>query len=156
MSESTGRIKVQAELTGYFGPSVNLLGMLDTNSGFMIVAKELPVGERVDGALVITNSNRGERDRLFTEDDLQASIRQFFSARSMKLLELLAAVQKHDPGNRIQTTGVNERGTRYELSNETTNGNVAVLAMTFAANLSMTAEAANDMASEMTAMFLSI
>jgi hypothetical protein len=149
------RIKIQAEIAGYFGPAVNLLGIVDVATGFMIVSKELTVGERVEDALVITNNTRSERDRLFVEADLQDAIRLFYSARTMSLLELLPTVQKHDPSSRINT-GMNDRGTRYELSPETTNGNVAVLAMVLATNASTTAESVNEMASEMAEMFLSI
>jgi len=149
-------VHIQAEITGYGGQAVNLRAALDPASGYIIVSKELPFGERIPGALVVTNNSRGERDRLFTEEDFSTAIRQYFNVRAMKLIELLSAVTKHDPQSRIQTTGFNESGTRFELSTETSNGNVAVLAIINAASLSQNASDAMDMGSEMRDMFLSI
>lgn len=149
-------IHIQAEISGYFGPPINLRALLDPASGYMIVSKELPPGERIGGALVVTNNSRGERDRLFTEDDLSDAIRQLYRAQAGKLLELLPAVTKHDPTHRLQVATMTENGTRYELSSETTNGNVAVLALVNAANLTLNASDATDMAAEMRDMFLSI
>jgi hypothetical protein len=68
----------------------------------------------------------------------------------------MSAVAKHDPQARIQTAGFNESGTRYELSPDTTNGNVAILALVNAANITLKANDAMDMGEEMAAMFLSI
>jgi hypothetical protein len=149
-------ITMQAEIVGYFGAPVNIRAMLDSASGFLIVSDELPRGERVGGALVVTNDPRGERDRLFTEDDFQDAIRQFFSTKQMGFLEILAPCVKHDPQARLQVAGFNESGTRYELSPDTTNGNVAVLALVNAANLTLKANDAMSMGEEMAAMFLSI
>ena len=149
-------VHIQAEISGYGAQPVNLRAALDPASGYIIVSKELPFGERIPGALVVTNNARGERDRLFTEEDFSTAIRQYFNVRAMKLIELLSAVTKHDPQSRIQTTGFNESGTRFELSTETSNGNVAVLAIINAASLSQNASDAMDMGSEMRDMFLSI
>jgi hypothetical protein len=147
---------MQAEIVGYFGHPVNLLAMLDPTSGYLIISDELTPGERLDGALVVTNDARSNRDRLFTEDDFQDAIRQFFSAKHTGVLEIMSAVSKHDPQARIQTAGFNESGTRYELSTDTTNGNVAILALVNAANITLKANDAMDMGSEMASMFMSI
>jgi hypothetical protein len=152
----TALVHIQAEITGYAGQAVNLRAALDPASGYIMISKELPFGERIPGALVVTNNTRGERDRLFTEDDFSTAIRQYFSVQAMKLLELLSAVSKHDPQLKIQTAGFNEGGTRYELSTETTSGNVAVLAIINAAHLTQNANDAMDFAGEISDMFLSI
>jgi hypothetical protein len=149
-------VTMQAEIVGYHGQAVNLRAMLDTASGFIIVSDEMPPGERVSGALVVTNDPRGERDRLFTEEAFQDAIRQFYSAKHTGLLEIMSQVAKHDPQARIQTSGFNESGTRYELSTDTTNGNVAILALVNAANVTLKANDAMDMGAEMASMFLSI
>jgi hypothetical protein len=149
-------VTMQAEIVGYHGQPVNLLAMLDPASGYVIVSDELTPGERLPGALVVTNNPRGERDRLFTEEAFQDAIRQFYSAKHTSLLEIMSAVSKHDPQARIQTAGFNESGTRYELSPDTTNGNVAILALVNASNITLKANDAMDMGAEMASMFLSI
>jgi hypothetical protein len=150
-------IRIQAEITGYGGPAANLLGALDSESGLLIVAKELDMGERQPDALVASNDPRSERrDRLFTEADLQDAIRLYFRATSTGMIELLANVAKHEVAHRIQKSGINENGTRYELSPEITNGSVAVLALVLLADNAYKAQSATDFSSELAEFFLSI
>lgn len=141
---------MQAEIGGYFGKSVNLIAALDPDSGLVIVSKELTLGERVPGAPFVTN------DRRFTEDRFSDAIRHYFRAISTGLLELTPAVPKHDPKHKIETDSMNENGARYRLHPDTSNGNVAVLAIMEASNLSRSATGTSQAAMEMRDMFLSI
>jgi hypothetical protein len=153
----TTTVRLQAEVTGYSGPAVNLLGALDPDSGLLIVAKELAVGERLDGSMVTSNDPRSERrDRLFSEDDLQDSIHLFFRAKSTAMLELLPHVAKHEPAHRIETNGMDENGTKYRMAPDITNGNVAVLALTALADRAYKAQSATSFSQELADMFLSI
>jgi hypothetical protein len=147
---------MQAEIGGYFGKSVNLIAALDPDSGLVIVSKELTLGERVPGAPFVTNDPRSERDRLFTEDRFSDAIRHYFRAISTGLLELTPAVPKHDPKHKIETDSMNENGARYRLHPDTSNGNVAVLAIMEASNLSRSAMGTSQAAMKMRDMFLSI
>lgn len=150
-------IRIQAEITGYGGPAVNLLGALDPDSGLLIVAKELKFGERMEGTIVVSNDSRSERrDKLFSEDDLQDAIRLYFRSLSTSLVELLPTVTKHEPGHRIENDGIGENGTKYRLSPDITNGNVAVLALTFVADSAYRAQAATDFSEELADLFTSI
>lgn len=150
-------IKLQAEITGYSGPAVNLMGALDPESGLLIVAMELKVGERTADTMVTSNDPRSERrDRLFSEDDLQESIRLFFRAKSTAMLELLPPVVKHEPAHRIENNGIDENGTKYRLSPDITNGAVAVLALTALADRTYKAQSATSFAQELADMFMSI
>lgn len=150
-------ITVQAIISGYRGPAVNLLGALQVETGLFIVAKEQGVEERLPGALIVSNSTRlDDRDRLFDEDKLQRAIRLYFSLKGQGLLELLPAVMKHDPGNMIEVDGMNERGTRYRLSPDITDGNIAVLAMIEAVDVSQGADTASSFAQEIAGMYDSL
>ncbi len=150
-------VLIQAEVSGYQGKSANLLGALDTDSGLLVVAKELFTGERKDGAVVVSNDPRAERrDSLFTEDKLQDAIRMYFRTTSNELVDLHATVSKHDPRHKIQMDGVGENGTKYVLSPDVTNGAVAVLAMVEAACKTYTVQAASDFSDELASLFLSI
>jgi hypothetical protein len=134
-----------------------LLGALDVDSGLFIVAKELKFGERPDGAVIVSNDPRSEqRDSLFTEEKLQDAIRLFFRAQATGVVELLPTVTKHEPSHRIESDGIGEKGTRYRLSPDITNGNVAVLALLSASDSTYRAQAATDFSTELAEMFMTI
>jgi hypothetical protein len=154
MSEA---IRVQAEITGYKGPAVNLMGALDPASGLLVVARELKLGERIDGVIVTSNDPRSERrDRLFTEDDLQEAIRLFFRSQSTGMIELLPNVAKHEPAHRIENDGIGENGTKYRLNPDITNGAIAVLALVALADGTFKAQSATDFCNDLADMFASI
>lgn len=143
-------ILMQSEITGYQGAAVNLLAALDSESGLVIVSKELSPGERKAGAMIVSNDPRSEtRDRLYTEDYFSDSIRSYFRSASSKMIELMPAVSKHDPKQYIETNGMGENGIRYRLNESVSNGNVAVLALVHSAEMMISAESANGMAEEM-------
>ena len=160
MSDAPGAdndILIQAEINGYGGPAVNLLGVLDAQTGFIIISQELKIGVRVPGALFTTNDARAPgRDRHFVEDLFSSSIRTFFRATSMQMLEIMPKVSKHDPTRKIEAAGVDEHGTKYRLAPDIPNGCVAVLALVDAAESSRAAADGNSMAEEIASMFFSI
>lgn len=150
-------IRIQAEITAFSGQACNLIAALDAESGLLIVSKELPLGQRAPDVLVTTNNPRADgRDRLFDESKFQNSIRLYFRATAMGMLELLPAVTKYDPAHRIENTGVGEHGAKYTLHPEISNGAVAVLALMDAADVAMNAEGGSEMSREIRDMFLSI
>lgn len=123
-------IRIQAEINGYAGKAVNLLGALDLDSGLLIISKDLPAGERSEEALIIANDPRCQhRDTLFDEELLQDAIRLYFRAKSTGMVELLPAIAKHDPAHKIENDGVGENGTKYRLAADISNGHIGVLAL---------------------------
>ncbi|WP_321946591.1 hypothetical protein [Paraburkholderia sp. J10-1] len=151
-------IKIQTAITGYQGLPVSLLGGLDTETGLLMVAKEMPYGDREATATFITNDPRtDERDGLFIDDEkLQRALRLFFRMRRTGLIDLMKTVSKHDPENRIESDGTTERGVRYRLAPDISNGNVAVLAMVEAADTAYRIEEASSFADELSSMFFTI
>lgn len=156
-------ITLQAEISGYKGPVVNLLAAVDAGgddaaaTGLVIVSQELAYGERTPGALVVCNDPRGvARDYLFDESKLAAAIDLYFRAESTGMVELLAAVQRHKPTSAVQATGLDAGGTRYQFSPDITNGQIAILAIMYAANNSLSIEETSAFAQEMADMFLTI
>lgn len=150
-------VVIQAEITGYSGLAVNLMGALDMDSGLLIVARELAMGERTDGAVIVSNDPRAEqRDSLFDEDRLQNAIRLFFRAQATGMIELLSAVSKFDPSHKIEANGLDENGSKYRLAPDVMNGNIAVLALVDAADRAYTAQKATDFSSELAELFMSI
>lgn len=150
-------IRIQAHVTGYSGKAANVLGALDMESGLFIVAKELGPDERMDDVIVVSNDPRAERrDSLFDEDKLQNSIRLFFRAQATGMIELLPGVSKFDPSHKIEADGVGENGSKYRLSPDISNGNVAVLALLDAADRAYKAQSATDFSDELADLFMSI
>jgi hypothetical protein len=150
-------VRIQAEITGYGGSSANVLGALDMGSGLFIVAKELAYGERVEGAIAVSNDPRSEqRDSLFDEDKLQGAIRLFFRAKATAMIEMLPSVTKFDPSHKIEANGLDENGSKYRLSPDVSNGNMAVLALVDAADRAYKAQAATDFSDELAEFFLTI
>ncbi|WP_175785278.1 hypothetical protein [Burkholderia ambifaria] len=148
---------IQASITAYQGPSANLLGAYDSDTGLLIVERELARDERIDDAVFVTDDPRAEdRDRLFNEDNLQAAIRSFFRAKHSGLVELEKSVKRHDPEHKIEAEGVTEQGSKYRVNPEATNGQIAVLAMMDAVAVAGHAEAASDFADNLIDMFLTI
>jgi hypothetical protein len=150
-------ITLQAAINGYKGPAANVLAAVDGSTGLVIVSQDVPIGERTPGALLVSNDPRApERDLLFDEEMLASAIERYFRADSMGMVELLAAVQRHTPKNTIQVVGIDASGTRYQLSPDVTNGQVAVLAIMYAASNSLAIEETADFAQEMADMFMTI
>lgn len=150
-------ITLQAAITGYKGQAANLLAAVDGDSGLVIVSQEVAIGGRTPGALLVSNDPRAaERDMLFDEGKLAGAIERYFRAEATGMVELLAAVQRHKPTNQIQVAGIDASGTRYQLSPEITNGQVAVLAIMYAATNSLSIEETADFAQEMADMFMTI
>ncbi|KVN83420.1 hypothetical protein [Burkholderia ubonensis] len=150
-------IALQAEITGYKGPAVNILAAVDGGTGLVIVSQEVAFGERSPGALIVCNDPRApSRDLLFDEGKLAGAIERYFRADSTGMVELLSAVQRHKPSNAIQATGLDASGTRYQLSPEITNGQIAVLAIVYAASNSLSIEDTAEFAQDMADMFMTI
>jgi len=150
-------VRIQSIATGYKGKAANLLGALDTETGLLIVARELPAGEVFAGAMLVTNDPRSEqRDSLFTEEKLQEAIRLFFRAKANGTIDIMSSLTKHDPEHMIEVQGIEERGSRYRLNPDFTNGNSAVLAMLEAAHRAHTAQEVADFSDELAEFFVTI
>jgi hypothetical protein len=150
-------ITLQAEINGYKGQAVNILAAVDGGTGLVIVSQEVAFGERTPGALIVSNDPRApSRDMLFDEGKLAGAIDRYFRADSTGMVELLASVQRHKPTNAIQVGGVDASGTRYQLSPEITNGQIAILAIMYAAGNTLSIEDTSEFAQDMADMFMTI
>ncbi|WP_109479120.1 hypothetical protein [Paraburkholderia sp. C35] len=157
-------VTLQAEINGYKGQAVNLLAAVDAGdpgaadgTGLVIVSQELPLGHREPGAMMTSNDPRAPaRDLLFDESMIAAAIDLYFRADSTGMIELLSPVQRFNPGGAVQVRGVAATGTRYELNPEITNGQIAVLALMYAANRSMSVADTSEFADEMAEMYFTI
>jgi hypothetical protein len=115
--------------------AVMLLGEYDLASGVLLIdtektlaagAKEKRIG---DSATLSNNAQSEARDMLFTEEHLADAIRAFFDLDGRKLLILDEGLERLNPHSRLQVKSIEEKGRKYELAQDITDGQVAVLAM---------------------------
>lgn len=148
---------LQAMMTGYFGKAANLYAALDPDSGLLLIAGEKPPGELLEGAFVITNDPRAEqRDALFSEELLADAIQLYFRARANEMIEWADEGSTHDPTHKIQLRGMGADGARYEVGQDVTNGQMAVLALAWVADRAFKAQSTANFADEIAELFLSI
>lgn len=124
-------ILIRVNISGYKGAAASVFSAFDAQAGILSVARESPSIESDDrpGFLRISNQvTDPHRDALFVEDELSDAIRAYFDLRGCGRLILSEALRRHDPSNRIESDGVDERGTKYRISQDITCGQIAVLA----------------------------
>lgn len=139
MSEPEGQtIRLQATVGGMAAASgevFTLLGELDQPSGVLLIdaAVKIPPGakeRRYEGCAAVSNNPASqERDILFTEADLRDAINAYFDFVGRGLLDLDEAVGRFNPTSAIENDGLDERGRKYRLAADMTNGKLAVIVM---------------------------
>lgn len=137
MSE-VGIIPMQAavggmSLAGERG-SVVIYGGLDVGSGVLLLreARRLEPGEvapRRPGYAVLSNYAVGDHDVVFGEECIQEAIRDYFAFAGRGLLLIEDAVSGHNPQSKIEPDGVDEKGRKFRVANDITNGQIAVIAL---------------------------
>lgn len=150
-------LAVQAQIVGYHGRPVNLLGMLDKQTGLILIGKELEANQCHDGAIFVTNDPQTAlRDQLFETDHLRDAIELYFARDGSGRLAMVSSTERHKPAHKIERDGYDERGARYRLADDVSNGNVAVLAIVWTMTQADTAQDGIEFCEEMAAMFATI
>ncbi|MBV4524399.1 hypothetical protein KVG88_30455 [Pseudomonas sp. SWRI74] len=122
-------MKIMASVSGYSGDSVTLLALLDPATGVLAIAKKTRDFREVadEGYAFVTNTRTDAYDCLFTEDHWAQAIRDYQVAEGNETVKLGDEAARFSP--RIETDGVDDRGQKYRLHADLTNGEVAVLAL---------------------------
>jgi len=116
-----------------------VLGELDVASGVLLIDASVSVAPgmpetRHDGCAVVTNNaGADDHDMLFADADIRDAITEYFSFAGRGLLVLDEAVARHNPGTKIEPDGLDERGRKYRIAPDMTNGQMAVIVMCWAA-----------------------
>jgi hypothetical protein len=155
MSEATKPVLIRVNMSGYKGAAVSIFAAFDPRTSVLSAAREHPKLEEADrpGFLRISNQvDDPHRDALFNEDELSDAIRAYHDMRAGGRLVMAPALQRHDPSNRIEADGVDERGTKYRISSDITAGQVAILAACWYARRQSGLQAQKLMIAEMKAM----
>jgi hypothetical protein len=122
-------MKIMASVSGYSGDSVTLLALLDPATGVLAIAKKTRDFREVadEGYAFVTNTRTDAYDCLFTEDHWAQAIRDYQVAEGNETVKLGDEAARFSP--RIETDGVDDRGQKYRLHADLSNGEVAVLAL---------------------------
>lgn len=112
-----------------------VLGVLDVNSGVLLVDMAVPVRAGAkemrhnDCAVCTNNPGSEDYDHLFTEADIRDAINDYFAFAGRSLLVLDEAVNKHNPSSKIEPDGIDDRGRKYRVAPDISNGQLAVIVL---------------------------
>lgn len=122
-------MRIQVNAAGYHGEPVTLMCLLDERTGVLVISRKINYREeraKEDIALV-TNMDLPDLDFRFLDKHLSEAIRCFFTRDGQGLLEIEKDLAQYSPKERIEMVGVDEGGRRYNIHDEITNGQMAVL-----------------------------
>jgi len=129
-------IKIQANISGYTGKPVTVLGALDEHSGILVIAKVIAMIPRFEDCIVIASDARSDRDATFTHEHLHDAISAYFQLRGnlasdgkTALLRFGEFAAMADPSSAIEHDGVDTSGPRYRIAADASNAHVAALAI---------------------------
>lgn len=125
------KLKIQATIGGYGGVGsepITLAALRDPVTGVLAIAKKINMREKADaGYSFVTNMRLASYDCLFREEDITEAIRLYRESEANATLVLSDETARYRP--RIEVDGMNESGQKFRLSNDMSNGEVAVLAL---------------------------
>ncbi|MGL5948118.1 MAG: hypothetical protein ACRCYV_03530 [Aeromonas sp.] len=129
-------IKMQANISGFNGKPITLLGALDENTGILVVAKAIAQVPRVGDCVLIHCDPRADRDATFTHAHLQEAISAYFKLKGevaidgkAARLRFAEAAASADPAAVIESDGIDVSGARYRIAPDASNAHVASLAL---------------------------
>ncbi|WP_313453317.1 hypothetical protein [Stutzerimonas nitrititolerans] len=125
-------MKFEVSISGY-GESgampVTLQCFHDTQENVLVILEEVPFAEaRTPGFAMITNLPLQTRDFLFTDEHLRDGIRDYFARDAQGIIDIDARLVRFRPDAKIENDGIDERGPKYRLQPDISNGHVAILA----------------------------
>lgn len=117
------------------GAVMTLLGEMDPMTGVLLIdaAVQVQPGNpevRHQNCAAVSNNPASEaRDTLFTEEDIRDAIRDYFDFAGRGLLVLDDDVQRFNPQSKIEADGLDDRGRKFRIAPDMTNGQLAVIVM---------------------------
>lgn len=134
-------IRLDARVTGYRGDAVRLLGVCDSATGAVLVAKQgefLTSGRAGEDTVIVTDSPATIRDWDLSYDERQNMpevIRVYGEAKRAGRLRIQDALMRWNPETVLQQRKIDERGTAWEFDSQATeNGHVAIMLIVWAAS----------------------
>lgn len=129
-------IPIQSSITGYGGQPCTLYSAYNQESKVLVVSVEAGYRtERRDGCTIIANDPQIDRDKLFTEEDLQDAIVAFFMLQGgvagdnvSPRLVFDDKAARSNPAHAIEKDGIDASGQRFRINANITSAQVAALA----------------------------
>lgn len=139
MAAAPYTILLQATIGGFSSTAATggdtLLGELDVGTGVLLIDTHAaaPAGvaevRRPGYAVVTNNSAAPDFDIVFTENDLRDAIADYYGFAGRGLLVLESPVSNFNPASKIEPDGLDERGRKYRIAQDMSNGQVAVMVL---------------------------
>ena len=145
-------IRLDARVTGYRGDAVRLLGVCDSATGAVLVAKQgefLTSGRAGEDTVIVTDSPSTIRDWDLAYDERQHMpevLRSFGEVKRAGRLRIQDGLMRWNPESVLQQRKIDERGTVWEFDSQATeNGHVALMLIVWAASRAMQAGERGDL-----------
>lgn len=123
-------MKIMASISGYAGERVTLVALLDPVTLVLAIAKSIKFREaREEGYAFVTNTRSEAYDCLFGEEHWDEAIRAFKVSQGNETMTLSDHTIRWQP--RVESDGVDDKGSKYRLPDDMTNGEVAILALVY-------------------------
>lgn len=151
-------MRLQASIVGYGGQGATVVGVLDEQTHVLVIAMHKPYTPHklAPDIALVSNQELNERDARFDDDQLADAIRAYSDRKSSGTLDIVEAMQRFDPGGKIEAKDITETGRSYQLMAEIDNGCMAVLALCQYADRLGNVNAALADASELADFYFSI
>lgn len=155
MSETASSlVKFQVSIAGYNGPATTLHCVIIKADNMLVIADEFPLEEaRREGFGMVTNLDLHAVDYRFSDELLRDAIQAYNTRQSQQTVDVLEKLARYSPSNAITNDGYDERGPRYRINPEITNGQVAVLAACAFADVQAPVNKALAMMDDITALY---
>jgi hypothetical protein len=123
-------MKIIASIAGFTGSPTTLAAFFDSETNVIAVAKQIEFREeRPEGYGMVTNLDLDAVDFKFTDKVMQDAIRSYYTRKAQGTLDIVDALQRFHPDNRIEQDEIGETGRRFRISPDIDNGQIAVLAI---------------------------
>lgn len=123
-------MRIFISVSGFRGQSVTLAALHDSDTGMLVIAKQVAfrlTKPEANDALVC-NASTNEADFIFTDDHIAEAIRDYYLMKGHGHISLADALARYEPDNKIEVDDINESGRKFRISNDIDNGQMAVLA----------------------------
>lgn len=155
MSTPAAGMKIMASVGGYGGAGaepITLTAFKNNALGVLVIMGQIPYTDtRVKDLAFVTNMRLPDYDCLFRDEDLNAAIIAFKEGEGLGTILFDDNAARWRP--RIESDGVDSNGQKYRLGGEFTNGEMAVLALSYFMTRQRTVDATSRMTDDIARLY---
>lgn len=149
---------LQANIIGYAGTPATVIGYLDLEEQQLIIQAVAKIrhmryenNETGESAGFISNVPTDDFDLFLDEQDFGKAFKSYRTFEGARALIFEQGTQRATP--RVEINAINDNGSSYLISPETTNEQIAVIALCYLAQQAIESEKVNDMYDEFSDFF---